>query len=44
MIKRQEADKVVNAVLDYFKIDINNMSLFESTELYNRAYHAAGII
>ena len=44
MITRQKVDKIVDEVLDYFNIDINNISLTKSTELYNRVYHAAGII
>ena len=44
MTTRQEADKIVDAVLDYFNIDINKMSLTESTNFYNRIYHSVGII
>lgn len=44
MTTRESADKIVDTVLNYFKIDINKMPLTESTELYNRVYHAVGII
>jgi len=45
MVTRKEADKIVDIVLDYFKIDVNEMSLVESNDFYNRVlYHSVGII
>ena len=44
MVTRKEADRIVDTVLDYFNIDINKMTLTESTNFYNRVYHSAGII
>ena len=44
MITRQEVDKVVDSVLDYFKIDLKKLSLNESIEFYNEIYHSVGII
>ena len=41
---RNEVNKIVDTILDYFKIDINSMSLIESENFYNRVYHSAGII
>ncbi len=43
-MSREEVNNVVDAVCDYFNIDINKLSLQESINLYNRAYHSVNII
>ena len=43
-MSREEADKVVDAVCDYFNIDINKLSLKEMNEFYSYVYHSANII
>lgn len=41
---REEVNKVVDAVCDYFNIDINKLSLEESNKFYSYVYHSVNII
>lgn len=41
---REQANKIVDTICDYFHIDINKLSLQESINLYNRVYHSVNII
>ena len=43
-MSREEVNKVVNTVCDYFNIDINKLSLEESIKLYSYVYHSVNII
>ena len=43
-MNREEVNKVVETVCDYFHIDVNKLSLQESNNLYNQVYHSVNII
>lgn len=40
---REEVNKVVDAVCDYFNIDINKLSLQKANEFYSHVYHSLNI-
>lgn len=40
---KSEVNKVVDAVCEYFKIDIKKMSLKESIEFYSHIYHSVNV-
>lgn len=44
IMSREEANKVIDAVCDYFNIDVNKLTLKESNEFYSYVYHSANII
>ena len=43
-MNREEANTVVDAVCEYFNININKLSLKELNEFYSYIYHSANII
>jgi hypothetical protein len=42
-MNREEVNKVVGAVCDYFNIDTNKLSLKEANEFYSYVYHSVNI-
>ena len=44
IMSREEANKIVDAVCDYFNIEVNKLTLKESNEFYSYVYHSANII
>ena len=43
-MNKEQANKIVDIVCNYFHIDVNKLSLQESINLYNRVYHSVNII